>query len=178
MLEDGSFIKNYIGTEENLTVHLLCWFHKLLKHNYIIKLSSEKIFIYQIITSGLYMELKIKDVDFINGCILEDKDKKEFLYCSTSNNNIYVFDLYKKTLNKKIDLWNKNKKLNNIYDMIKWSNKYIIICNPNNKCINIIDINQDKIITCIKQTKSGCFLYLQKRIHPIYGESLLEYKIK
>ena len=173
LLEDGTFIKNYIGTNHNHSCYLLFWFHKILKCNYIIELCSEKLFIYQMITSGLYMEVNFKDIDFMKGCILEDKDKKEFLYCSTSDNMIYVFDLYKKTLAQKIELWKEKRIPNDIYDMIKWSNKFLIICNYKNNCINVIDINQNKIITCIKGINNGKFLFLKKIIHPLYGDSLL-----
>ena len=172
-LEEGAFIKKYPGTNKNSTSSLIYWFHKILKGNYIIELCSGKIFIYQMITNGFYMEFKKEEIDFMHGCILENKENKEFLYCSTYSNNIFVFDLYKKTLNRIIDLWNKIEKHNNIYDMIKWSNKYIIIINYNNSCINVLDINQNKIISCFKEVDNIHIVFLKKIIHPIFGEALL-----
>ena len=125
------------------------------------------------ITNGLYMDFNKKENDFLYGCILENGDKKEYLYCSTYNNNIFVFDLYKKNLNRIIDFWNKIEKQNNIYDIIKWSNKYIIISNYHNSCINIIDVKQNKVINFIKENDKSHFLFIKKIIHPIYGEALL-----
>ena len=125
------------------------------------------------ITNGFYMEYNMNDNDFLHGCILETKDKKEYLFCSTYDNNIFVFDLYKKVLNRKINLWNKVDKKFKIKDMIKWSNNYIIIINSYNNCLDVIDINQNKIINCIKETKNNQILNIKKIIHPIYGESLL-----
>ena len=172
-LEDGSFIKNYPGTDENATSFLIYWFHKILKRNYIIELCSEKIFIYEITTNGLYFSFETKNVDFLHGCIIKYNEKDEFLYCSTYNNNIYIFDLYKKKLKNIINLWNKAEKKYKIYDIIKWSDKYILICNYNNKSIDIFDTIQSKIISSIKDIDNSNFLFLKKIIHPNYGESLL-----
>ena len=171
-LEDGSFIKNYPGTDENATSFLIYWFHKILKRNYIIELCSEKIFIYEITTNGLYASFDVKNVDFLHGCIIKFS-KEEFLYCSTYSNNIYIFDLYKKKLKSIINLWNKVEKSNKIYDIIKWSDKYILICNYNNKSIDIFDTIQNKIISCIKDVDNSNFLFFKKIIHPNYGKSLL-----
>ena len=172
-LEDGSFIKNYPGTDENSTSFLIYWYHKILKRNYIIELCSEKIFIYEITTNGLYVSFDIKNVDFLHGCIIKKSDKEEFLYCSTYNNNIYIFDLYKKKLKYIINLLNKVEKSNKIYDIIKWSDKYILICNYNRKSLDIFDTIQNKIISCIKDIDNSNFLFFKKIIHPNYGESLL-----
>ena len=76
-------------------------------------------------------------------------------------------------MNRIIDLWNNIEKHNNIYDMIKWSNKYIIIINYNNSCINVLDINQNKIISCFKEVDNIHIVFLKKIIHPIFGEALL-----
>ena len=172
-LEEGHFIKNYPLTNENSTSSLLYWFHKKLKGNYIIELCSEKIFIYQMITNGFYAKFDINNNEFLHGCILESGDINEFLYCSTYNNSIYVFDLYKKKLNRIINLWNKIEKNNNIYDIIKWSNKYIIISNYNGNSIDIVDIEQNKIINSLKDRDKAHVLTLKKIIHPIFGEALL-----
>ena len=173
ILEEGQFIKNYPGTNENLTTLLIYWFHKKLKSYYIIELCTEKIFIYGMITNGLYLKLNYKDVDFLNGCIIEDKDKNEYLFCSTYDNNIYVFDLYKKKLERIIKFWNNIKQKNNIYDIIKWSNEYLIINNYSNKCMSVIDVEQNKIVNSIKEIDNVHFLFIKKIIHPIYGECLL-----
>ena len=172
-LEDGAFIKNYPMTNNNSTISLLCWYHKILKCNYIIELCSEKIFIYQMITNGYYMEYNVVDNDFLHGFILETKEKKDYLYCSTYDNNIFVFDLYKKSLNRRINVWNIVEKKCKINDMIKWSNNYIIIINSSNNCLDIIDVKQNKIINCIKEIKNIHISNIKKIIHPIYGESLL-----
>jgi hypothetical protein len=79
----------------------------------------------------------------------------------------------KKKLKNIINLWNKVVKSNKIYDIIKWSDKYILICNYNNKSIDIFDTIQNKIINCIKGIDNSNFLFFKKIIHPNYGESLL-----
>ena len=172
-LEDGSFIKNYPGTDENATSFLIYWFHKIIKRNYIIELCSEKIFIYEITTNGLYVSFDVKNVDFLHGCIIKYSDKEEFLFSSTYNNNIYIFDLYKKKLKNIINLWNKVEKNNKIYDIIKWSDKYILICNYDSKSIDIFDTIHNKIISSIKDIDNSNFLLFKKIIHPNFGESLL-----
>ena len=104
---------------------------------------------------------------------MEDKNKNDFLYCSNCDNSIYIFDLYKKSLNRIIKLWNNIKRISNIHDIIKWSNKYIIIINYYNNCINVFDVEQNKIINSIKEVSDIHLLYIKKIIHPSYGESLL-----
>ena len=172
ILEEGAFIKNYPSTDENSTSALIYWFHKKLKCKYIIELCDEKIFIYSMITNGIYVQFDSKGNDFINGCIIENGEK-DFLICSTYNNDIFIFDLYKKTLNNIINFW-PNKDFNNrINDIIKWSNKYIIISDAYKNGIFVIDIMQNKIVSFIKESIAIHYLSMKKILHCYFGEILV-----
>ena len=167
-LKNGKFIK-YINHSKNNTIYyLLSWYNKINNKYYIIQFSYLKIIINNLIEDELYSELKQEhESDHFSGYIYK-KGNKDYLYSSSYNGYINIWDLYNKKIFKVI---NTNKcKLGHI---IEWNNKYIIVTDYNNKSFKIIDLEESKIIYDINGQHTDGLICIKKIYHPLYGESLL-----
>jgi len=157
-------IKNYFFC----IYYLLSWFNKKNNKYYVIQLGHGKILIYNLLENELYTEFqKESNIDHYSGFIYS-KDNKDYLYSSSSNGFINIWDLYDKKLFNVIDT--KNCRLHHI---IEWNNKYIIAADFNNKSFKIIDRRVNKVVSNITGQHYGHIICIKKLYHPIYGESLL-----
>ena len=93
---------------------------------------------------------------------------KDYLYSSSYNGYINIWDLYNKNIFKII---NTNKCI--LYNIIEWNDKYIMVANCDNKSFKIINIETFKVISDIKGEHKNDVKSIKKIYHPIYGESLL-----
>jgi len=167
-LNDGKFIK-YINNSNRYGVYyLLSWYNIKDKKYYIIEFVNNKIVINNLLEDKLYCELTQDPEDKYYSGFIKNKDNKDYLYSSSNNGYINIWDLYNKNSIKKINI---NKcKLNNI---IEWNDKYIIVADFGNKSFKIIDNETFKLISDIKGVHKKGVKSIKKIYHPIYGESLL-----
>ena len=103
----------------------------------------------------------------MSGFIYE-RENNDYLCSSSSNGYINIWDLYNKTIFKIINTYNCE-----LYHIIEWNSKYIIVADCNNKSFKIIDLEENKIICDINGEHNGNVKCIKKINHPLYGESLL-----
>ena len=160
----------YIENSNNYSVfYLLSWYNNKDNNYYIIQFSFEKLIVSNLLNGSLYNEFNTgNQTDYRSGIIYNIKNI-DYLFASSVNGFIYIYDLYQKNLYGTI-----NCNTQNLGHMIKWNTKYIIVADLHNNSFIIIDIedintnvnNNDKI-------KCGTNLISIKKIkHPLYGESL------
>ena len=165
---NGEFIKYINNTNNNSIYYLLSWYNKKNNNYYIIQFSYKKIIINNLLEDELYSELKQEpETDHFSGFIY-NKDNNDYLYSSSSNGYINIWDLYNKKIFKIINI--NNCKLAHI---IQWNNKYIIVADVNNKCFKVINLDENKIIDDFKGEHTKEMACIKKLYHPLYGESLL-----
>ena len=166
-LNKGSFIK-YINNTNNIHIfYLLSWYNRIINKYYIIQFSFNKIVINSLLEDELYAELSNEpESDHFSGFIY-NKDNKDYLFSSSSNGYINMWDLYNKQIFQAFNM--KECKLAHI---IQWNEKYIIVADHDNKEIKILDINNCSgfLINTVHKEGLKC---IKKINHPIYGESLL-----
>ena len=104
--------------------------------------------------------------DHLSGFIY-NIDNNEYLFSSSTNGYINIWDLCNKNIFKVI---NSNKCC--LHHIIQWNNKYIIVAAGDNKCIKIINL-ENEIIKDIEKQHTDWVKCIKKIYHPKYGESLL-----
>ena len=151
-------------------------FYSLLWHNsndnnyYIIECCQGKITLNNLIDSN---EEQIKlispnsKISFHFNAIIYTKNNLDFL-CATSNNGfINIWDLYNKSIYKSIFL-NGNE----LFNIIKWNEKYFIVSDKKN-CFIIIDIIQNKMIFQKRGSLNMGGICIKKIFVQKYGEVLI-----
>ena len=168
---DSKFVK-YIKNTNNIEIYyLLSWYNKKNHKYYIIQFANKKIMINNLLEDESYYELIHEpEHDHLSGFI-DYGDDNDYLYSSSRNGYIHIWDLYNKNIIKVINT-NGYLQGSELAHIIKWNKKYIITVDINFKLIKIIDIENDSI-TDIKSGHSGKLQCIKKIYHPLYGESLL-----
>ena len=169
--EDGKFIKNINKTNNNPIYYLLPW----NKNNnyYIIQFSFKKILISNLLTNEVYAELiNEPEKEHFNGFIIYEtypgtKIKGDFLFSSSSNGYINIWNLNEKKIFKVI---NTNRCY--LANILLWNNQYLIAADYNNKTFKIINMENDSI-SDINTEHEGELVCIKKINHPIYGQSLI-----
>ena len=165
--DEGKFFK-YINKSNKIAIYyLLSWYNKKNKNYYIIQFAFGKIIINNLLEDELYSELVHEHEDDHYSGFICYKNDTDYLYSSSRNGYINIWDLYNKNIFKVINT--KGSKLSHI---IEWNNKYVITVDFYKKLIKIIDVEND-IITDIKSDHTDRLPCIKKINHPIYGESLL-----
>ena len=169
---NGILIKYIKNTNNKKIYYLLSWFNRNNKINYIIQFAEDKIIMSNLLESEQYYELANKEeAPHLNGFI-KYEDKTDYLYSSSTNGYIHIWDLYGLTLRDIINVTNQQP-LSNI---IQWNNNYIIAADYNNCSFKIVSKDQTNLntrINVINPKHSKPLAYIKKINHPIYGESLL-----
>ncbi len=151
--ESGEKIKDILHTDLIETLYLLIW-EKASNENYIIMCCYEKILIYNLLNGELYADLStdIKEScgDYYFSGFISYNNK--YLYTSSSEGYINIWDLNQKSLIKTILLQSSS-----LYKIIPWSvyinysmdkddlklyrniNNYILVCDKNK--LGIINLN-------------------------------------
>ena len=132
----GEFKRYIPGTKNNSTFFILNY------KDFIIELCLDKIGIYNLLQekeNNIY-EFNNEDIKGKNnhGSIIKD-----LIFISNSYGKIIIIDLIEKNIKKII------KTNNNLCSLINWNSLYIIVSDIKNNRLNIIDINQMKIINSI-----------------------------
>ena len=169
--EEGKFIKDIKSTDSNKTMNLIRW-NNIKEQNsiYIIELCKNFIFVYNLYEPEIInfkLQSIIHESLFINGFII-NKNDFDYLWTISYIGYINIFNL------------NHRRYISNIFtglefgfkNMIQWNSKYLIT--TINKKIQIIDMDQKRVINSIKPNKNyNNMFYILKIFHPYYGESLL-----
>ena len=116
-------------------------------------------------------------ISHYSGFVYEINEEKSYLYSSSKNGFINIWDLYNKTLINNI---NVNGSI--LCHMIQWDEKYAIVADYNGKSFKIIDIQSFTVVKDINGEHTKEVKSIKKIRHPLYGESLLsagnDYTIK
>jgi len=166
-LSNGNQIKCFNNTNNNSIYYLLSWYNNIDNKHYVIQFSFMKIIINSLLEDELYAELsKEPEQEHLSGC-LYTKNDNDYLFSSSYNGYINIWDLY----NKKIYI-TINTDGCYLAHIIEWNKKYIIVADVNNKSFKIINIDDGSIynINTEHKDKLNC---IKKVNHPKYGESLL-----
>ena len=178
MENNGEFV-NYISNSNNSSVYyLLSWYNKKNNKYYIIEFSYMKIFINSLLENEMYAELtQEQKLSHYSGFVYEIDEEKCYLYSSSKNGFINIWDLYNKQLINNI---NVNGSI--LCHMIQWDEKYAIVADYNCKSFKIIDIQSFSVVKDINGSHSKEVKTIKKIKHPLYGDSLLsagnDYTIK
>lgn len=168
-LMNGGFIKNIYNTNNNCTRYLLSWHNEDNYNDYIIELCDSKISINNLLKKEKYcdFESEIEGEEFLCGFLYSRKNI-DYLCTGSWNGYIRIWDLYEKN---EIDCVNTQHC--QLYNMIPWSNTFVIIANKFSKSFNVIDIETLELIAVINNENLIGIKCIRKIIHPLYGESLL-----
>ena len=181
-LKDGSFVKNIVDSNDNNTYYLLVWYNENTKSNYLVECCEDKIVITNFVLNEIYAKLvdpRFKILKYYSAFIScsDNKNGKEYLYCSSSNGCLVIWDLKDKSLY----YFRKISKVE-LYNIIQWNKQYAIISGGANKSIIIVDLENLKEYKTIQTDHSSNVNCIKKIIHPVYGECLLssgnDHKIK
>jgi hypothetical protein len=178
MENNGEFMNYFSNTNNNSIYYLLSWFNKKNNKYYIIQFSHMKIFINNLLEDELYAELtQEQKLSHYSGFIYEIDENKCYLFSSSKNGFINVWNLYKKNL-----VHNINVNGSILCHIIQWDDKYAIVADYNGKSFKIIDIQSYYIVKDINGGHNKEVKTIKKINHPIYGDSLLsagnDYTIK
>ena len=179
-LKDGKLIKNIIDSNENNTYYLLIWNNQSNKINYLIELCEKQIVITNFVKNELYAKLynsELKILKYYSGFIYSKENKKNYLCCSTSNGYIVSWDL----INKSLINYIKISKFE-LYCIIQWNQKYVLISGGKTKLIKIFDLEKFEEMDNINTNHHSTVNCIKKINHPKFGEALLssgnDHKIK
>ena len=172
----GEFVNYINNTNNNSVYYLLSWMNKKNNKNYIIQFSYMKIFINDL-ENELYAELtQEQKISHYSGFVYET-DSNSYLYSSSKNGFINVWDLYNKKLINNINVTGSI-----LCHMIQWDERYAIVADYNGKSFKIIDIKSFYVVKDINGEHNKEVKSIKKIKHPLYGDSLLsagnDYTIK
>ena len=140
-LKNGQFLRNIKDSNNHSVFYLLAWYNKKNEKFYIIQLAEKKIVINNLLEDELYCELINEPEDSHYSGFIYNKDDKDFLFSSSFNGRIDIWDLYNKKIFQVIKL---NKC--NLFSIIKWNKKYIIVADYKNISLKIIDLTKNKVV--------------------------------
>ena len=168
-LMNRGFIKNIYNTYNNCTRYLLSWHNDDNYNDYIIECCDGKISINNLLKKENYCDFESdrEGEEFLSGFIFS-KNNIDYLCTASWNGYIRIWDLY-----EKIEINFLKTQYCELYFIIPWSDKHIIIANKFIKSINVVDIETLETITIIKNENLNGIKCIKKIIHPLYGESLL-----
>ena len=131
-------------------------------------MANKLIIINSLFDDDIYALLSCKYEDAHYSGFISNNNNNEYLFSSSINGYINIWDLYNKNNIKSI-----NANGCNLSHIIKWNNSLIIVGYFLNKTFKIIDLTTGNIINQIKGQHSHEVVCVKKINHPLYGESLL-----
>ena len=165
-----SLVRYIDNTKHEQIEYLIYWYNQKDNKNYFIQLAHGKILINNLLENELYAELVNNEYSFHSTGFIYNKNNIDYLGVSANdgsdNGLIEIWDLYNKNLFKVFKGVGSN-----ITCVMRWNYKYFLICDWKNKCLKIFDLENEKVISNIKE--KNCIRCVKKVYHPIYGESLL-----
>ena len=170
-MENGEFINYIKNTNANSVFYLLSWVNKKDNRNYIIQFCYMKILINNLLDDDdIYAELtQEQKLSYYSGFIYKKKaEDKVYLYSSSKNGFINIWDLYDKVLIKNINITGSI-----LCHIIQWNGKYAIVANYNGKSFKIINLETLNVEKDIGDSHSKEVKSIKKFRHPSLGDSLL-----
>ena len=169
--ENGRFVRNIPHTNINQTYYLLEWVNPNNNQSYVIDFCLGKILINKLKEEEKYGELKANvlfevGLTYYRGCVIGEKKEKLCALCE--GGYIHIWNLIELNLIHTIKI--KNGILNNL---LKWSNRYIIVSDKKNKSYYVIDLQIQKVVTSSNKHNQYFIKSFKKIIHPKYGECLI-----
>ena len=166
-LNTGKFIKYINDTNYYAIFYLLLWHNKKNNKYYIVQFADKKIVINNLLEDELYSKL-IAQPEAQHHCgFIYNKGSNDYLCSSSINGNINIWDLYNKSLYKTIKI-----DQDELYHIIKWNDKYIIVADYHSNSYKIVNIETENILDINGQHTKGV-ISIKKIYHPKYGKSLL-----
>ena len=182
LLTNGEFLRNIANTNEIETLFTLIW-QKNFDEYYYIELCYEKIIIYNLVNDEIYsvLETHIEDscgVYYLNAFI---SNNNKYLFCSSKEGHIIIWDLFKKTLIKSFQFDDSSFytiipcyfEISNYYDdednkNFQKSVYYILVADKNKKCFSCL---------CVKFKQEFEIIYYKHTINKIGEEEFDEYNL-
>ena len=185
-LKEGKFIKNinHYPSKEEKIINLIKWKNKDNNLEYIIKCTKHKIIIFNFIDEDIFFELSNylkNDNDNQNilyykteGCIFSN-NKIDFLCILSSSMNLEIWDLYNLSLKEKISININIMNDDNLFGIMPWNNRYILLIDVDNNFFYVIDVISNKIYLKLNAHFKNNIrpIYCRKIISKKFGESLL-----
>ena len=168
---NGEFINYIKNTNTNSVFYLLSWVNKKDKRNYIIQFCYLKILITNLLDDDdVYAELtQEQKLSHYSGFIYEKKSEdKVYLYSSSKNGIINIWDLCNKVLINSIDIEGSI-----LCHIIQWDDKYAIVADYNGKSFRIINMETLKVEQNIGNSHTKEVKSIKKVRLPILGDFLL-----
>ena len=106
---------------------------------------KKKIIINNLFEDGLYCELINEPEDSHYSGLIYNKGNKDYLFSSSYNGKIDIWNLYDKKIYQVIKLDKCN-----LFHIIEWNKKYIIAADYKNKSFKVIDLTKNKVVGEIK----------------------------
>ena len=144
-LSTGNFIKTIKDSNKYAVYYLLFWHNKKNEKFYIIQLGEKIIAINNLLEDELYCELISKKEDSHYSGFIYNKGDNDYLFSTSYNGKIDIWDLYNKKIYQVI-LLNKC----NLFDILQWNQKYIIVSDYKNKSFKVIDLRKNEVVADIK----------------------------
>ena len=144
-LTTGKFIKTIKNSNKYSVYYLLFWLNKKNNKFYIIQLAEKIIVINNLLEDELYCELKSKQEDSHYSGFIYNKGDNDYLFSTSYNGKIDIWDLYNKKIYQVI-LLNKC----NLFHIMQWNQKYIIVSDYKNISFKVIDLRKNKVVADIK----------------------------
>ena len=171
-MNNGQFLKDISNTKNNKTRFIIPWYNETNDQYYLIECCEELLIVVNIFHNEIYAKLDEEKFKAYSSGFIHKKNKIDYLYTSTSCNEVNIWNLFEKQLVKKIRISNK---LNNIrlYGLLLWKENYLVANNDTNKSIIVIDLTQNKVTSFFWNKHNESVRCLKRINHPIFGKCLL-----
>ena len=166
-LNNGKFIKYINNTNYYAVFYLLLWHNKKNNKYYIVQFADKNIIINNLLEDELYSKLISESESQHHSGFIYIKENNDYLCSSSINGNINIWDLYNKSMYKNIKIGKDE-----LYHIIKWNDKYIIVADYHSSSYKIINLENQNILDINGQHTKGV-ICIKKIYHPLYGQSLL-----
>ena len=170
-MENGEFINYIKNTNANSVFYLLSWYNKKHNKNYIIQFCFMKILICGLFDDDeVYAELSQEQkLSHYSGFVYEkEEEDKAYLYSSSKNGFINIWDLYNKILVNNINITGSI-----LCHIIQWDEKYAIVADYNGKSFKIINLENLSVEKDVGECHTKEVKSIKKIRHPHYGDCLL-----
>ena len=166
-LNNGKFIKYISNSNKYAIFYLLLWHNKKNNKYYIVQFANKNIIINNLLEDELYSDLISESESLHHSGFIYSKEDNDYLCSSSINGNINIWDLYNKSIYKNINIDNDE-----LYHIIKWNDKFIIVADYHSNSYKIVNLEDENILDINGQHTKGV-ISIKKIIHPKYGQSLL-----